>query len=79
MAAEADERCCQRGHQTADHCTVKALMQLYRFRTMGELRALLSLYNIGVEEVAEGKRWTTYHGILYTALDGNGERAWRPL
>ena len=59
--------------------TVKPLIQLYRFRTMGELRALLSLYNIGVEEVKGEIGGRTYHGILYTALDGNGETAATPI
>lgn len=60
-------------------CTVKPLIQLYRFRTTGELRALLSLYNIGVEEVKGETGGRTYHGILYTALDGNGETAATPI
>ena len=46
---------------------------------MGELRALLSLYNIGVEEVKGEIGGRTYHGILYTALDGNGETAATPI
>lgn len=59
-------------------CTLKPLLELYSFRTMGELRALLSLYNIGVEEVKGEIGGRTYHGILYTALDGNGETAATP-
>lgn len=60
-------------------CTLKLLLELYSFRTMGELRALLSLYNIGVEEVKGEIGGRTYHGILYTALDGNGETAATPI
>ena len=60
-------------------CTLKPLLELYSFRTMGELRALLSLYNIGVEEVKGEIGGRTYHGILYTALDGNGETAATPI
>ena len=78
VAAEAG-RCCQRGHQTADRPYGQTLIQLYRFRTMGELRALLSLYNIGVEEVKGEIGGRTYHGILYIALDGNGETAATPI
>lgn len=59
--------------------TVKPLLKLYRFRTMGELRALLSLYNIGIEEMKGEINGRTYHGILYTALDGNGETAATPI
>lgn len=51
-------------------CTLKPLLELYSFRTMGELRALLSLYNIGVEEV-KGKLAdapiTAYSIPLWTA------------
>ena len=53
--------------------TVKPLLKLYSFHTMGEFRALLSLYNIGMEEVKGEMGGRTYHGILYTALDNNGE------
>ena len=60
-------------------CTLKPLLKLYSFRTMGELRALLSLYNIGVEEVKGEIGGRTYHGILYTALDGNGKTAANPI
>lgn len=60
-------------------CTLNPLLELYSFRTMGELRALLSLYNIGVEEVKGEIGGRTYHGILYTALDGNGETAATPI
>lgn len=59
--------------------TVKPLLRLYRFQTIGELRALLSLYNIGIEEVRGEINGRTYHGILYTALDGNGETAATPI
>ena len=47
--------------------TVKPLLKLYSFHTMGEFRALLSLYNIGMEEVKGEMGGRTYHGILYTA------------
>ncbi|MCD8269507.1 MAG: relaxase/mobilization nuclease domain-containing protein [Parabacteroides sp.] len=59
--------------------TLKPLLKLYRFQTMGELRALLSLYNIGIEEVKGEINGRTYHGILYTALDGDGETAATPI
>ena len=46
---------------------------------MGEFRALLSLYNIGMEEVKGEMGGRTYHGILYTALDNNGETVATPI
>ena len=59
--------------------TVKPLLKLYSFHTMGEFRALLSLYNIGMEEVKGEMGGRTYHGILYTALDNNGETVATPI
>lgn len=54
---------------------VKPVLSLYRFQTMGELRALLSLYNIGVEEVEGMRSGKPYRGLVYTALDEQGEQA----
>ena len=44
--------------------TVKALNGQYRFQTMGEYRALLSLYNMTVEEARGNVRGREYHGLL---------------
>lgn len=43
-------------------------------RKRGELRALLSLYRIGVEEVGGTRCGRSYRGLLYTVLDENGEK-----
>ena len=43
--------------------TVKALNGQYRFQTMGEYRALLSLYNLTVEEARGNVRGREYHGL----------------
>ena len=63
--------------QIAD--TVKPLLKLYRFRSMGEFRALLSLYNIGMEEVRGEAGGRAYHGIVYTALDADGNKVATPI
>ncbi len=42
---------------------------------MGELRALLALYRIGVEELQGTRAGRPYHGLVYTVLDENGEKA----
>ena len=52
---------------------------MYRFQTMGEYRALLSLYNIGVEEVQGTRSGKPYRGLLYSALDGEGNKAGTPI
>jgi hypothetical protein len=54
---------------------VKPILSMYRFQTMGEFRALLSLYNVGVEEVRGSRNGKPYRGLLYTALDENGQKA----
>jgi len=53
---------------------VKPVLSMYRFQTLGELRALLSLYRIGVEEVGGTRCGRSYRGLLYTVLDENGEK-----
>lgn len=54
---------------------VKPVLSMYRFQTMGELRALLSLYRIGMEEVEGTHGGRSYRGLVYTALEENGEKA----
>ena len=53
---------------------VKTAVDRYRFQTLGEWRALLSFYGIGVEEIEGERRGQPYCGVLYTALDKDGER-----
>ena len=71
-AAKGDIR-----RQIAD--TVKPLLKLYRFQSMGEFRALLSLYNIGMEEVRGEAGGRAYHGIVYAALDADGNKVATPI
>lgn len=54
---------------------IKPAVSMYRFQTLGEFRALLSLYNIGIEEVKGERDGQPYRGLLYTALDENKEKA----
>lgn len=59
--------------------TVRALLENYRFTSFNEFRALLSLYNVTADEVkgiANGKMYT---GVVYSALDENGDKAGKPL
>lgn len=53
---------------------VKPVLSMYRFQTMGELRALLSLYRIGMEEVEGTHGGRNYRGLVYTALEENGRK-----
>ncbi|NDV95476.1 mobilization protein [Dysgonomonas sp. 521] len=58
---------------------IKPLSGIYRFQTLGEYRALLSLYNVGVEEVKGENKGKPYRGLVYSALDGEGNRVGKPL
>lgn len=59
--------------------TVKALVRQYCFQTMGEYRALLSLYNITVEETQGIVREREYKGLVYSATDDAGNKAGNPF
>ena len=58
---------------------IKALVNTYKFQTMGEYRALLSLYNIGLEEVKGEVRGKSYRGLVYSVLDKDGDKVGTPL
>lgn len=53
---------------------VKPAVAMYRFHTLGEFRALISQYNIGVQEVRGERNGKPYRGLLYTVLDEDGDR-----
>ena len=59
--------------------TVKALNGQYRFQTMGEYRALLSLYNLTVEEARGNVRGREYHGLVYSVTDDKGNKVGNPF
>ena len=59
--------------------TVKAVMAAYKFRTMGEYRALLSLYNVTVEEARGMAGGREYHGLVYSATDNAGNKVSNPF
>ena len=59
--------------------TVKAVFSSYQFQTIGELRALLSLYNITVDEVRGNVRGEDYNGLVYSVIDANGEKVGNPF
>jgi hypothetical protein len=58
---------------------IKTLVNTYKFQTLGEYRALLSLYNIGLEEVKGEVRGKSYRGLVYAALDKDGNKIGTPL
>lgn len=58
---------------------IKALVNTYKFQTLGEYRALLSLYNVGLEEVKGEVRGKPYRGLVYVGLDKDGNKVGTPL
>lgn len=58
---------------------IKPLVTMYRFQSLGEYRALLSLYNISVEKVEGDNQGHKYTGLVYSALDAHGNRVGKPL
>ena len=57
----------------------KSVMATYKFQTMGEYRALLSLYNVTVEEVHGMVNGREYHGLVYSSTDGVGNKTGNPF
>lgn len=58
---------------------IKPLSEMYRFQSLTEYRALLSLYNIGIEKVEGENKGHKYTGLVYSALDNEGNRIGNPL
>ena len=59
--------------------TVKSLCATYKFQSLGEYRALLSLYNISLEEVRGEVGGREYHGFVYSATDNKGNKVGNPF
>ena len=59
--------------------TVKAACYGYRFQSFGEYRALLAAYNVCVEEVKGEINGIPYQGIVYSAMNGKGEKVGNPV
>lgn len=58
---------------------IKPLAAMYHFQSMGEYKALLSLYNIHVEELKGEVKGKPYRGLLYSALDREGNKVGNPI
>ena len=58
---------------------LKGLSGNYRFQSLGEYRALLSLYNITVEEARGEVQGRQYRGFVYSATDDTGIKTGNPL
>ena len=58
---------------------VKPLASMYHFQSMGEYKAVLSLYNIHVEELKGEVKGKSYRGLLYSVMDDKGNKVGNPL
>ena len=58
---------------------VRHLPKYYNFSTMGGYNALLSLFNITAEEVKGERNGQTVNGLVYVALDENGNKVSNPF
>ncbi|ANF50344.1 relaxase [Chryseobacterium glaciei] len=58
---------------------VRYLPKHYRFQSIGEYNALLSLFNITAEEVNGELKGVPKQGLVYFALNENGEKASNPF
>ncbi len=51
----------------------------YHFQSLKEYKALLSFYNINVEEVRGEVKGRSYRGLVYSALNDQGEKVGNPF
>jgi len=58
---------------------IRPLVKSYHFQSMGEYKALLSLYKITVEEIKGGTTEKMFNGLVYSATDNKGERIGKPF
>lgn len=59
--------------------TVKLVGMRWKFQTLGEYNAILGLYNIRCEETDGRVNGREYHGLVYFALNDNGEPIANPF
>ena len=58
---------------------VRMVMKHYCFCSLGELNAILSAYNLAVEEVKTEFRGKKYDGLVYVPTDEKGNKAGTPI
>ena len=58
---------------------VRMVLKHYRFCSLGELNAILSAYNLTVEEIKTEFRGKKYDGLVYVPTDEKGNKAGTPI
>ena len=59
--------------------TIRSAMKHYSFCSLGELNAILSRYNLAVEEVKTEYRGKQYDGLVYVPTDDKGNKVSTPI
>ena len=59
--------------------TARTLLECYNCHSLAEYNTLLNLYNVTVYEVRGSVNGKEYHGIMYGALDDNGQQVGTPF
>lgn len=57
----------------------KSVMQNYNFQSFGEYRTLLEIFNVTAEEVKGEHKDKAYQGVIYSAIDENGNKIGVPI
>ena len=58
---------------------LRMVLKHYRFYSLGELNAILSAYNLTVEEIKTEFRGKKYDGLVYVPTDGKGNKVGTPI
>ena len=58
---------------------LRMVLKHYRFCSLGELNAILSKYNLAVEEVKTEFRGKKYDGLVYVPTDDKGDKVSTPI
>ena len=58
---------------------VRTVLKHYRFCSLGELNAILFVYNLAVEEVKTEFRGKKYDGLVYVPTDDKGDKVSNPI
>jgi hypothetical protein len=64
-------------HQIAN--VIRSVARDYHFLSLKEYKAVLSLYNIGMEEIRGEVKGKEYKGLVYSALNKKGEKVGTPF
>ncbi|RGK98564.1 conjugal transfer protein MobB [Prevotella disiens] len=59
--------------------TLRSVLKHYEFCSLGELNAILSVYNLAVEEVKTEFRGKKYEGLVYVPTDDKGDKVSTPI